>query len=232
MKKILTFTLILLITTSCSQNNPGPDKTIGGAILGAAWGAGAGAAVGNNISGSPTGGGALVGAGLGLISGTLAGYNYDSIENTQIKQEQDLETLKIQNLSNSNQLLKLQSQLDQIIGSNTNSKIYQAYFDVDSAKLRAGNIENLKKLADFAKKNPKALIINIEGHSDDSGNNSRNEELANNRAMEVKKALTNFGLASGTIVTSGFGVSKPVASNNTAIGRQLNRRVDIYFSSN
>lgn len=70
----------------------------------------------------------------------------------------------------------------------------------------------------------------IEGYTDSSGNNERNQELSEQRATSVRAALLDMGIGNERIATRGYGESYPVASNDTAAGRQLNRRVEIIVS--
>ena len=79
--------------TGCSNPQPGPDKSAAGAILGAAWGAGAGAVIGNQVSIPDKG--VAVGAGFGATAGLLHGMGYDLSEGVQLEQNRQLASLKI-----------------------------------------------------------------------------------------------------------------------------------------
>ncbi|MEP6606771.1 MAG: OmpA family protein, partial [Nitrosospira sp.] len=87
----------------------------------------------------------------------------------------------------------------------------------------------VQKLADALKQNPQRTVF-IEGFTDSTGTENRNQELSEQRAMAVRDTLLGMGVASNRITTSGYGKSFPVASNNTEAGRQLNRRVEIIIS--
>ena len=66
--------------------------------------------------------------------------------------------------------------------------------------------------------------ISIEGHTDASGNAAHNLDLSKRRAASVKAALVAAGIATDRMTTTGFGQAKPVAANDTTIGRAQNRR--------
>lgn len=90
-------------------------------------------------------------------------------------------------------------------------------------------LRNMKKLADFLKQYPQ-YRVSIEGHADNSGSRSVNQGISERRACAVRMALIERGIDSGRIKTRGFADAFPIAGNNTAGGRRLNRRVDIVFS--
>jgi outer membrane protein OmpA-like peptidoglycan-associated protein len=102
-------------------------------------------------------------------------------------------------------------------------------FNVNKADLSAGGINNVKKLADFLNKYPQRKVL-IEGHTDSTGSDSYNQALSEKRANAVQAALVDMGISSDRIATRGYGEASPVATNDTAAGRQLNRRVEIILS--
>jgi len=69
--------------------------------------------------------------------------------------------------------------------------------------------------------------VALEGHADNVGNPDLNQKLSDERAAEVGKGLAARGVPEQRIKTSGFSSRRPVASNSTAEGRQLNRRVEV-----
>lgn len=84
-------------------------------------------------------------------------------------------------------------------------------------------------LGDFvslAKEHPNANI-QVDGHTDATGEEAYNQWLSEKRAVSVKNYLVSLGLAESRIFTEGYGLSKPVATNKTPEGRQQNRRVEI-----
>ena len=83
----------------------------------------------------------------------------------------------------------------------------------------------LKKLADFMKENPKTNV-EIQGHTDSSGSKELNKKISQARASSVRTYLIeNFKIEPSRLSSKGYGDEKPVESNNTAQGRALNRRV-------
>lgn len=231
MKLSISHTSILILFISmlvaCSNPQPGPDKTLGGAVLGAGWGAGAGAVIGNQIS--YTGEGAAIGAGFGLVDGALTGGGFDLIEGAQLDQERQLASLKIQNETNRAQLRHLQARLDHAVTASTGG-VYQVFFDPDATNLRAGAIANLEVIAHSLQTSPRANAIVVVGHTDDAGTPEYNERLAEARARTVGAYLAEKGIASAQITVKSFGAKRPIATNMTETGRQLNRRVDVYIA--
>jgi len=73
--------------------------------------------------------------------------------------------------------------------------------------------------------------VRIDGHTDASGKESYNEQLSLRRAKSVGKVLATVGIKEENIQLRGLGSSKPVASNDTAVGRTENRRVSIVVSA-
>lgn len=102
-------------------------------------------------------------------------------------------------------------------------------FDTNQAQLKSGGMRNVQKLADFFKQYPQRTVM-IEGFTDSTGSSGRNQELSDQRASSVRTALLGMGIGADRVASRGYGQSYPVASNDTAAGRQLNRRVEIIVS--
>lgn len=102
-------------------------------------------------------------------------------------------------------------------------------FRTNQAQMEPGGMRNIYKLADFLKQYPQRKVM-IEGHTDSIGSASLNQELSDRRANAVRMALIDMGISSDRITSRGYGEAFPVASNNTATSRQLNRRVEIILS--
>lgn len=101
-------------------------------------------------------------------------------------------------------------------------------FDSGQATLKSGAREKLSKLAGILVAYPGVYRIEIEGHTDSVGSDERNLKLSQGRAESVRAYLMQGGVQSDRLMAAhGFGESKPVASNETASGRQVNRRVEI-----
>jgi outer membrane protein OmpA-like peptidoglycan-associated protein len=103
-------------------------------------------------------------------------------------------------------------------------------FDTGRAKLKSGAFVTVDRLATFLRENPERSVA-IEGYTDSVGSEAYNQSLSLLRADAVRTALSERGIASNRVSTQGFGEAKPVASNNTAEGRQRNRRVEVVISN-
>jgi outer membrane protein OmpA-like peptidoglycan-associated protein len=102
-------------------------------------------------------------------------------------------------------------------------------FDTAKATLKPGAREKLAKVSGILVTHPD-LKIEIEGHTDSVGTDSYNQGLSERRAESVRGYLVSQRIAPQTITTAGFGESRPVATNDTAAGRQQNRRVELVVS--
>lgn len=232
MKNHIISSSLLALTiglSACANPQPGPDKTAAGMILGAGWGAGTGAVIGNQVD-NP-GEGTAIGAGFGAVGGALAGAGYDLNESAQLENEKKLASLKMQNLANQRELESIQGRLDHAAVSEGVGGVYQVFFDDGATNLRSGSVANLEVIADSIKSNPRAVVINVVGHTDDEGTPDYNERLAEGRARAVASYLGGRGISMDQIKVSSYGATRPIASNETPVGRQLNRRVDVYISS-
>lgn len=103
-------------------------------------------------------------------------------------------------------------------------------FDTGSATLRPGAQTSIVRLAEALRSNPDRRVL-IEGHTDSVGSEASNQLLSERRAEAVRAALIANNVAPERIQVLALGESVPVASNETAAGRQQNRRVEVVFSS-
>jgi len=101
----------------------------------------------------------------------------------------------------------------------------------DSAKftLRPAAREKLAKISGIVLAYP-SLQLAIEGNTDSVGGDTYNQTLSENRAGSVRDYLATEGIPTGSMTARGFGKTQPVASNDTAGGRQQNRRVELVVS--
>lgn len=102
-------------------------------------------------------------------------------------------------------------------------------FDTGKAQLKSGSERSLQKLAQFMKENPKRTV-SVEGFTDSVGGDDYNQQLSERRADAVRQTLVGLGVEPDRISASGYGKAFPVAGNDTAAGRQMNRRVEIVIS--
>jgi outer membrane protein OmpA-like peptidoglycan-associated protein len=103
-------------------------------------------------------------------------------------------------------------------------------FETGKADLKAGAITDLDRLAGFMAKYPDRTVV-IEGHTDSVGSDDYNIGLSQRRAESVRTYLMRQGVDLSRVRTQGMGESVPVATNDTAGGRQQNRRVEIIVSN-
>lgn len=103
-------------------------------------------------------------------------------------------------------------------------------FDTGRAALKAGAFATLDRLAAFMRDNPERRL-EIEGHTDSVGSDALNLALSQQRAESVRAALVQRGVDGGRIATKGLGKAVPVAGNDSAEGRQRNRRVEIVIAN-
>jgi len=101
-------------------------------------------------------------------------------------------------------------------------------FDFDRASLTPGAREKLSRLAGILQAYPGRYRIEIEGHTDSVGSHGYNQRLSEDRARSVGSYLRAAGIPGARIVAEqGFAETRPVASNDSAAGRQMNRRVEL-----
>jgi outer membrane protein OmpA-like peptidoglycan-associated protein len=101
-------------------------------------------------------------------------------------------------------------------------------FDTGKATLKPQAREKLSKLAGILLAYPGQLMLEIEGHTDSVGSDELNNKLSQSRAQSVNDYLTSAGVKAERIkAVKGFGKTKPIATNDTAAGRQMNRRVEV-----
>jgi OOP family OmpA-OmpF porin len=105
-------------------------------------------------------------------------------------------------------------------------------FDFDKSNLRPLGKEKLDELVAKIKSHQAVDSITITGHTDSVGTDAYNQKLSERRAKSVRNYMVKAGIDASLITsTSGMGETKPVASNDTADGRQQNRRVEIVVES-
>jgi len=102
-------------------------------------------------------------------------------------------------------------------------------FDTGKYTLRPLAREKLAKVAGIISGHP-GLRLDVEGHTDSVGGDDYNQRLSEQRGTAVRDYLTRQGMAANSVTAKGFGKTQPVASNDTAGGRQQNRRVEMVVS--
>jgi OOP family OmpA-OmpF porin len=107
-----------------------------------------------------------------------------------------------------------------------NSTANAIQFEFDSSVLKTSSYPVLDQLSNDLRSKV-ILKVELGGHASEEGTPDHNLQLSKDRANAVKTYLVNSGVAASKIITKGFGETRPVASNTTEEGRQLNRRVEI-----
>ncbi|HEY4179521.1 MAG TPA: OmpA family protein [Kofleriaceae bacterium] len=105
-------------------------------------------------------------------------------------------------------------------------RLYGITFDTDSDHIKDESKPTLDLLIAAAKAEP-TWKLGIEGHTDSTGTPEHNQTLSDKRAASVKTYLVKAGIAADRLTTKGFGATKPVATNDTSLGRSQNRRVEV-----
>jgi OmpA-OmpF porin, OOP family len=99
-------------------------------------------------------------------------------------------------------------------------------FDVDEAELKPGGMQQLARVAEFLREHPDRNVL-VEGHTDSTAPDEYNLALSQRRANAVEEFLIAQGVEPTRIAAIGYGEQLPIATNDTAAGRQANRRVEI-----
>ncbi len=98
-------------------------------------------------------------------------------------------------------------------------------FEFNSARLTANAQRLMENVVAFLRNDPTARIA-ISGHTDNKGSDAYNLKLSRSRANEVRDYLVGYGIEASRLQAAGYGESRPVASNDSESGRELNRRVE------
>jgi outer membrane protein OmpA-like peptidoglycan-associated protein len=132
------------------------------------------------------------------------------------------------------QAADLQRQIDELQAEVTDRGLVLTLGDVlfttGSAELQSGASDRLNKLINFLNEYPERLVL-IEGHTDSMGSSEYNQGLSQRRSESVKYYLTQQGIATQRLSTSGMGEDQPIATNDSAAGRLQNRRVEIIIEN-
>ena len=109
-------------------------------------------------------------------------------------------------------------------------RLSNVQFETGSAALTANSQYELQNLADYMQRNPD-MVIEIGGHTDNTGDADANLTLSQQRADVVEQYLTNRGVAPERMVAVGYGQTRPVGDNNTDAGRAENRRTEFKITA-
>lgn len=216
---VLCMSFLLIFSGCATMNNTQKGAAIGGgsgaalgAILGGVIGKGKGAAIGAAV-------GTAVGAGAGVLIGKKmdkAAAEAEKIEGAQVEQ-----------ITDNNGLQAVKVTFDSGI-----------LFATGNAGLSSSAKASLSKFANNVLNQNRDMDVSIYGYTDNQGwknstaeqSKQKNQNLSQERAQSVSSYLLGCGVATGQIKSvEGMGESNPVASNDTAEGREQNRRVEVYM---
>jgi outer membrane protein OmpA-like peptidoglycan-associated protein len=210
MRTVRIFTTVVIMGSMMASGCKSLNKTQKGAIIGTAGGAAAGAIIGKAAGNTAMG--AIIGAAVGGVTGTIIGKKMDK----QAKEiEQQVPGAKVDRVGEG-------------IVVEFKEKIL---FGFDQSNLSAQAQSNLRNLANVLQKYPDT-DIEVQGHTDSKGTAAYNMGLSERRAASVASYLKTLGISSSRLTTKGFGLTAPVATNDTEEGRAQNRRVDFLITAN
>jgi outer membrane protein OmpA-like peptidoglycan-associated protein len=213
---IVVAAIAALSLSACTSLNPYTGQTqisntTGGAVVGAGTGAVVGALIGAGTGTDPRVA-ALIGAGIGGLTGAAVG-NYMDQQEAELRAQLQGTGVSVTRVGN------------QII-LNMPSNIT---FGVDSAVVQTSFNDTLVSVGLVLKKFNKT-VVDVYGHTDDTGSDAHNQDLSQRRAVAVATILANQGIDQRRFYIEGKGESDPIASNANETGRSQNRRVEIQIS--
>jgi len=208
---IALFLCCILLLTGCAETGTMTKGQQGG-LLGAGGGAVVGAILGQAIGHDSKS--TIIGAAIGAAAGGAGGYGVGTMMDNQEKQMREaLAKSEAAAVTREGNLLAVTFKGD-------------VTFDTNSAEVRQELYTEINRVAGVLNQYPDTLI-RVEGHTDSRGSDEYNMELSKKRAGNVKTLLALRGVAENRIEVVGYGKTMPVATNDTELGRQKNRRVEI-----
>ncbi|MCB0274757.1 MAG: OmpA family protein [Calditrichaeota bacterium] len=205
-KQFIVYGLIGAMLLGCSSwSNAGK-----GAAIGTTTGGVVGGVIGKQAGNTALG--AILGAAIGGAAGAYIGRQMDK-QAEEIRE--DIDGARIERVGEG-------------IKITFDSGIM---FDVNKSDLKGEAETNLAKLATILNKYPDTEIL-LEGHTDNTGAEDYNMALSERRAQHVADYLRAQSVGSGRLIIKGYGEVQPVADNESAEGRQLNRRVEVAIYAN
>jgi outer membrane protein OmpA-like peptidoglycan-associated protein len=206
MKRIV----VMLALVALATGGIGCTRTQKGGAIGGSAGAVIGGIIGKQSGHTATG--AIIGAAVGGAAGAAIGHYMDDQKE---ELDQELKGAKIERVGEG-------------IKITFDSGIL---FDVAKSDLRPAAQTNLQSLATVLNKYPDTNVL-IEGHTDADGTEDYNLDLSKRRAQSVANYLSGLQVDATRVTTMGYGEAQPVASNESAEGKQQNRRVEIAIMAN
>jgi outer membrane protein OmpA-like peptidoglycan-associated protein len=201
--------IIVSLAAALILGGCGASRTVKGGAVGAGAGGAIGAVIGKQTGN--TAAGAIIGAAVGGTAGAMIGRHMDK----QAEELKKVEGAKVERVGEGIQLTMESGIL----------------FATNQATLQAQARQNIQKMAEILKNDPNTDIL-IAGHTDSDGTDAYNQGLSERRAKAVADYLKNLGVAGARLQTIGYGESQPVQANDTAAGKQANRRVEVAITAN
>ncbi len=196
----------LLVLTACVYDDGTPNRLVNGAVIGGLTGAALGNAIGQDDKSTIIGG--VTGAAIGGAIGA-------SMERQQRELNQQLAGSGAQVVNSGDHLRVI---LPEGVTFPTGSSVVNASFQ-----------PALREIARSLRAHPNS-VVRVNGHTDNVGTAAFNMQLSLERALSVTRILVDEGVPAGRIGYSGRGFNEPVASNASASGRAMNRRVEIVIT--
>ena len=209
--RISVFLCCVLLLAGCAETGT-MTKSEQGGLFGAAGGAVVGAILGQAIGHDTKS--TLIGAAIGAAVGGGGGYGVGKMMDNQEKEMRDaLAKSEAAAVTREGNLLSVTFKGD-------------VTFDTNSTEVRPELYTEINRVARVLNQYPDTLI-RVEGHTDSKGSDEYNMDLSKRRAAAVKTLLSLRGVAETRIEVVGYGKTMPIATNDTELGRQKNRRVEI-----
>ena len=214
-RKLAVLAIAAVYLAGCTTTDPytGEQKvsnTAGGAMIGAGLGAAAGLLIGNNPTQRRNA--ALIGAGVGALAGGAIG-NYMDTQEAELRAQLQGTGVSVTRVG------------DRIV-LNMPSNIT---FATDQDQVIPPFYATLDSVAIVLNKFNKTLV-DVDGHTDSTGSAAHNQALSERRAQSVANYLAGRGVDPRRMSAVGYGFTRPIATNDTEIGRAENRRVEIAIS--
>ena len=226
-KYLLSATLIASLLTGCAQKtgNQTYDNNQN-AIIGTTVGALAGIVLGNNIGGGNKSRNKVIGAVAGAAIGGAIGYSLDK-QAKEVAQSLNTDV-------NNNPNAQMDPNQDLIV-SNTDKYVKIMFrddmmFEVNSANPTYSASQKISKLNTVLKNYPNTLV-QVVGHTDNSGKHAYNQKLSEQRASNVGNIIYSNGVPN-QIFSRGCSFDKPIVANSSKENMALNRRVEVYLYPN
>jgi len=205
----LALLMMLTFAAACTTDPYTGERQVSKTAIGAAVGAATGAGIGALASKHDRAKGALIGAGAGALAGGAVG-GYMDYQEAKLRERLAGTGVGVTRIGD-----------DIVLNMPGNIT-----FETDRADLKPSFYEVLNSvsivLAEYDK-----TIIEVTGHTDNTGSDDYNQSLSERRAMTVGSYLSGQGVNPQRIITQGFGETMPIADNGTQVGRQQNRRVEL-----